>query len=248
MSSLKPSKVLVISKTLGYRHESIETAIDTLRNHPCTKETFAFTFTEEPEDHFSGISHLITFDALLFLSTTGDILSEKHLRSLAEYVSHLEKAVVGIHAATLTNPYNWSFRAIFGTSFHYHPELQSARVHKPKLPRLKESESREHESIARFPEEITVEDEWYNFYTDPAKAERYRLLLAVDEGTYRDEGERLRLDPHPVAWCREAGGEEGEDVRCRVWYTSLGHSQEIWRNEVFVRHVFDGLSWAIRRL
>lgn len=241
-----PSSVLVISATDGYRHESIETGIAYLRTH---SSTYTFTFTETPNDIFEHKERLLAYNALLFLSSIGPILSQASLANLAAYTSYPSKAVVGIHSATATCSESASFRTIFGTTFDYHPDLQTATVY--RLP-----EGAAHASTESFPEKVKIEDEWYNFTSDPRET-GVKLLLAVDDESYVDEGERLVLEPHPVAWFREedvegaevVGEEEGKGkrkCRCRVWYTSLGHSKEIWGEEVFVRHVMEGLRWATR--
>jgi len=43
---------------------------------------------------------------------------------------------------------------------------------------------------------------------------------------------------YEVAWCREYG-------KGRTFYTSLGHREDVWDNELFQKHLIAGIRWAI---
>lgn len=124
-----------------------------------------------------------------------------------------------------------------------------------------------HLSVRNLPSRTTVEDEQYNFLSDPRES-GVRVIAEWDRSSYVDKESGVRRKEEmgklqPAVWCREGGGGGGgrdrvassgsgsgnideEEVKCRVWYTSLGHSEEIWREEWFVKHVFDGIAWALR--
>lgn len=62
--ALTTPKILIFSRTLGYRHASIPNAIAALKAHP----TVLFDATEDPTLFTS--SNLANYDAVLFLMTT----------------------------------------------------------------------------------------------------------------------------------------------------------------------------------
>jgi hypothetical protein len=71
--------------------------------------------------------------------------------------------------------------------------------------------------------------------------DRVRVLMSID--TRRTDLDGLEgVEPggdYPQSWVREYG--EG-----RVFYTSLGHREDIWTNDpVFRAHVVGGIRWAL---
>jgi type 1 glutamine amidotransferase len=102
-----------------------------------------------------------------------------------------------------------------------------------------------HPSTAMLPSQWHVYDEIYNFKSDP-RTVNATVLLSADEASYSDPGVRKydQGTPHPIAWCQEHGaGASG--TAGRSFYTSLGHTNETWRDEVFLGHVIGGIRWAL---
>jgi type 1 glutamine amidotransferase len=79
-------------------------------------------------------------------------------------------------------------------------------------------------------------DEWYNFKANPKSVGDVHVLLSVDEGSY--EGGEHGAD-HPIAWCQEFEGG-------RSFYTALGHFDEAYQDEAFMRQLLNGILWAAR--
>lgn len=114
-----------------------------------------------------------------------------------------------------------------------------------------------HVSVRNLPARVTLEDEQYNFFSDP-RVSGVKVVAEWDRDSYVDDQAKKRKkemgELQPAIWCREGGsgsngsGEGGDEgsVKCRVWYTSLGHSEEIWGEEWFMEHVFGGIEWALR--
>lgn len=72
-STLVNPKVLIFSRTLGYRHESIPAAIASLRNHslyPSTNPTMNITFDDTEDPTTFTDDALSAYDAVCFLMTT----------------------------------------------------------------------------------------------------------------------------------------------------------------------------------
>lgn len=79
-----PGRVLIYSRTVGFRHDSIPTAIESLRSHSGTIDVI-FDQTED-QMQFTD-ENLQQYDALLFLSTTGE--GRRHICTLILFVQLL---------------------------------------------------------------------------------------------------------------------------------------------------------------
>src|SRR5215213_106630 len=97
-------RVLVFSKTAGFRHGSIETGVARVKQLG-TANNFAVDATEDATAF--GAANLRRFDAVIFLSTTGDVLDNTQQSAFENYIAD-GGGVVGIHAAADTE-YDWGF-------------------------------------------------------------------------------------------------------------------------------------------
>ncbi|MEV6347648.1 ThuA domain-containing protein [Actinoplanes sp. NPDC051851] len=205
--------LLVFTRTTGYRHDSIPAAVTALSRH------FTVTHSEDP----SAVTACARFDAVAFVSTTGDVLDPPARSALRAFVEN-GGGFAGIHSAAGTElTWDW-YGTLLGARFAGHPAgVQTATM------RVTPG----HPSTAHLPPEWTFTDEWYAF-TDVRKESL--LLVSVDEATY-EPGDFTMPAPHPQAWCRQI--ENG-----RSWYTSLGHEEAAWSDPAFLTHVVDGIRWT----
>lgn len=212
-------KVLVFSKTAGFRHESIPDGIKAIR---ALGDSNRFS-VEATED--AALFHpdtLKRFSAIIFLSPTGDVLNEAQQNALQQYIRN-GGGYAGIHAATDCE-YEWSwYGQMAGGYFNSHPHQQKAKIivtdHK-------------HISTAHLPEIWERKDEWYDYKTfNPS----VKILMKLDEGSYK--GGRMGKE-HPIAWYHEFEGG-------RVWYTGLGHTKESYTEPAFLKHILGGIQYAM---
>jgi len=97
------------------------------------------------------------------------------------------------------------------------------------------------------PAEWHIQEEMYNFKSDP-RAIGATVVLSANESSYVDTGARNfnQGTPHPSAWFQEHGaGVESGHIAGRSFYTSLGHLNETWQDELFLSHVFGGITWVL---
>ncbi|HUY93398.1 MAG TPA: ThuA domain-containing protein [Pirellulales bacterium] len=80
--------------------------------------------------------------------------------------------------------------------------------------------------------EFMVEDEWYSLKNFP---DDLHVILAMD--TQGMKGKDYERPPYPSTWARRH--EKG-----RVFYTSMGHREDVWTNPNFQRMLLGGLAWA----
>jgi type 1 glutamine amidotransferase len=213
------AQVLVFSRTLGFRHDSIPAGIAAIRSLGRANR-FSVSATEDARAFTR--KRLRPFDAVVFLNTTGDVLGPAQQAAFKSYIRH-GGGWVGIHAAADTE-YGWPFYGrLLGAYFQSHPAIQPAAI---------DVTDRSHPSTRSLPARWTRTDEWYNFRADPRGG--VHVLATLDESTYT--GGTMSAD-HPVAWChRFRGG--------RAWYTAGGHTIESYSEPLFRRHLLGGILWA----
>lgn len=217
-----PYEVLVFSKTAGFRHDSIPTGIATLQELGAEHD---FTVTATEDAAAFTPENLAGYEAVVFLSTTGDVLDDTQQDALQSYVDG-GGGYLGVHAAADTE-YDWPYyRQLVGAWFQSHPAIQDATV---------VTEDHEHPATAHFGPTWLHNDELYNYRTNPRA--QVHVLQTLDESTY--EGGEMGAD-HPITWCHPQ--EEG-----RSFYTGLGHTNESYADPDFRTLLLGGLQYAAGR-
>jgi len=213
-------RVLVFSRTTGYRHESIPTGVAALRELG-VEHRLDVDATEDATAFAAG--NLERYSAVVFLSTSGEVFNDDQRRALAAYVRG-GGGYVGVHGAATTE-YGWGFYGdLVGARFRRHPPAQVAVL---------DVEDRAHQATRHLADTWTWKDEYYDFQPDPRR--RVHVLLSVDESTY-DGGE---MGPgHPIAWCHEVGAG-------RCFYTALGHADQAFSAPEFRDHLHGGIQYAL---
>ncbi|MEU9699379.1 ThuA domain-containing protein [Streptomyces sp. NPDC047981] len=212
-------RVLVFSRTAGFRHDSIGTGVTALKELGA-QSGITVDATEEPRQFTTN--NLARYDAVVFLSTTGDVLNAEQQTAFEHYVS-TGGGYMGIHAAADTE-YDWEFYGgLVGAHFQSHPQIQPATVR---------VEDHDHPATEHLDATWQRTDEWYNYRTNPRG--QARILATLDETTY--EGGTMKGD-HPIAWCKSYGGG-------RSFYTGGGHTKESYAEPAFRQHLLGGLRYA----
>ncbi|MGW3622041.1 ThuA domain-containing protein [Streptomyces sp. NPDC000880] len=211
--------VLVFSKTAGFRHDSIPAGIDAIRALG-TANNFTVTATEDSAAFTPA--GLATYEAVVFLNTTGDVLDATQQSALQSYVDG-GGGFVGVHAAADTE-YEWpQYEQLVGARFKSHPAIQQATV---------KTEDGTHPATTHLGPTWTRTDEWYNYRTNPRSS--VRVLQSLDESTY--SGGEMAGD-HPITWCHPHGSG-------RSFYTGLGHTSESYADPAFRSLLLGGIRYA----
>src|SRR5262245_7996397 len=122
VSTLAKNKVLVFCKTAGYHHKSIDAGIKAIMQLGSEHHFSVDTTTDSTK---FTIANLKQYDAVIFLNTTGNVLSDEQQQAFQQYI---EKGggFVGVHAATDTE-YGWQWYGnLVGAYFGSHPKIQEA--------------------------------------------------------------------------------------------------------------------------
>ncbi len=214
-------RVLVFSKTKGYRHESITPGKAALLK--LGAENGFDVDTTENSAYFHEDS-LKRYRAVIFLSTTGDVLDAQQQNAFKRFIQ-AGGGYVGIHAAADTEYDWWWYGKMVGAYFKSHPHQQKARLLKMKTDQLDQ----------KTPEPWERFDEWYNYKNI---SDNIQVLYKLDEKSYQG-GENG--DDHPIVWYQEFDGG-------RVFYTGMGHTNESFQEKEFLDQVLLGVKYAIGKL
>jgi type 1 glutamine amidotransferase len=231
----KPRKVLVFSKTAGFRHGSIPTGVEAMKQ--MGKSTGAFEVTATEDDSFFEPEKLKDFDAVLFLNTTGEVFKSKEAgreerlkKSLVDFVKS-GKGLIGTHSATDTYKKWKDFNDMMGGAFAGHPWHTKIRV--------KNLEPGHPLNAAFAGKDFEIADEIYQFRKDTASADERRMLLSLSgEIVDKGKGNTGKEGLYPIAWLDKYG--DG-----RIFYCSLGHRDEIYWNPVILKHYLAGIQYAL---
>ena len=215
-----PYDVLVFSKTAGFRHDAIPAGITAIQQLGAANN---FTVTATEDAAAFTTANLAQYEAVVFLSTTGDVLNDTQQTAFEGYI-RAGGGYVGVHSAADTE-YDWPFYGrLVGAYFANHPAIQPATFS------VRETW---HPSTHPLPARFELRDEIYNFRPF-APGLQLQELLAVDESTY-DGG--THGEHHLVAWYQLIDGG-------RAFYTALGHTPEIYSDSLFRTHLRGGIRSA----
>jgi uncharacterized protein len=241
----KERRVLIFSKTNGFRHGSIPVGVLSLKR--LGEKTGAYTADHTEDESAFEPENLQKYDAVIMLNTTGEVFRPKELpqdpaarqkalereerlkQSLAGFVKS-GKGLAGTHSATDTY-HNWKeYNQMMGGTFAGHPWHQEVPIKNldPDSPVNKP-----------FGEQgFQVNDEIYQFRGDTALPSDRRMLLALDP-QQMDLSKGNRQDGfYPVSWIATYGGG-------RTFYCSLGHRDEIYYNPKVLQHYLAGFQYAM---
>ncbi len=253
----RPRKVLFFSKSSNFEHAVIKrrdgqpSFVEKILAELGPKQGIEFTFSKDGS--LFTPEYLAQFDAYIFY-TSGDLLAAgkdgNPPMTAAGKAALLDaikngKGFVGTHSATDTfhtgettetdtnRPRTWRYRNVgdqadpyvrmIGAEFIIHSVQQTSKmaVADPKFP-----------GLAKCAPSFEVMDEWYSL-TDFSK-DLHVLLVQETAGM---TGLPYQRPPYPATWARQHG-------QGRVFYTSMGHLENIWTNPVFQEILFGGLAWA----
>lgn len=216
-------RVLVYSKTLGFRHANIPLGVSAISE--LGKEN-GFSVEATEDSAVFTREKLANFKAVIFLSVTGDVLNEEQEQALKNFVTG-GGGFVGIHGA------------LFGPSacedkWEWYHDLccVSFKNHSAVVPATVDVEDHAHPSTTGLPAHWQRTDEWYNY--DGTPRGKAHVLATIDESTYK--GGTVGND-HPIAWCKPIG-------KGLMWYTAMGHTEESFREPLFLKHVLGGIQFA----
>jgi type 1 glutamine amidotransferase len=213
-------RVLLFSKTTGYRHASIPDAVAALTELG-VERGWLVTATEDAS--LFDATTLGELDVVVWLLTSGEVLDADERAAFESFIRS-GGGYVGVHSASDTE-FDWPwYGQLLGAYVSSHPAIQPAEL---------VVERGSHLSTAHLDPRWARTDEWYAFRTNP-RAD-VTVLLSIDETSYDPDG--TEMGDHPIAWYRGFDGG-------RAFYSALGHTSESYREPAFLDHLAGAIAWA----
>ncbi len=225
-------KILVFTKTGGFRHGSIPHGVYAMQQIGEKSGAFSTEHSEDPAVFTE--ENLKRFDAIMMLNTTGEPFDDDASKAAFEGFVKSGKGLIGIHAASDTF-YKWpEYGEMIGGYFDGHPwgAGDTVGIH---------LDDPDHVCNEPFHGEgFMIKDEIYQYKPEPYSREKLRILYSLDhETTDMTKGGMKREDgDYAVCWVRKYG--DG-----RVFYSNLGHNESTYRNAAVLEHFLSGIQFAL---
>jgi hypothetical protein len=230
-------RILVIGQTKGFEHDSVSDAMGSvwkMGHETGLWDTYMRTDTELLTKGKVGPNgkNLNDFNLIIFASTTGELeLTDEQKKDILSFVHDDGKGFVGIHAALDTN-YKWpEYGEMIGGWFNEHPwgTFWAPIINEdPSFPATKHFAS----AFMKY-DEIYQPKEW--------SRDKVHVLLRLDESKLNYENNpRIHRTDHDfaVAWSKMYG-------KGRVFYSTLGHTNESWNDPDVYGMYFQAIKWAL---
>ena len=231
----KKRKLLFIGESKGFQHDSISHAmatIEKLGQQSGLWDTYLRTDTQLITNRGIGnnAKTLKNFDAVMFF-TTGELdMDDEQKAALLAFIKDEGKGFLGTHSAADTF-YKWpDYGDMLGAWFDQHPWGQ---VHCEI-----NVEDRAFPATKQFPAHFPIYDEIYQFKN--YSRDKVRVLMSLDPSSVDLSNKNVhRTDKDfAVTWVRQYG-------KGRVFYSSLGHREEVWDRPDIQQMWTEAVKWAM---
>jgi len=230
-------KVLMYSASFGFRHSCVTRPLDGGLSH--AEKAFKKFATDAGYEVFLTQDHnelkndgqFDRFDAIVFYTTDSPPINRDAFLTWLRDAG----AFIGVHCATDTF-YDWKeYGRLIGGSFETHGPVNH-------MPVTLDVEEPDHPATCMLGDQWTIADEIYHI-RDFRKDDVAELISVDQEATPEEVVEKHRFKKgryYPVSWTNTEG-------KGRVFYTSLGHREDVWTNPTFQEHLIGGIAWALGR-
>src|SRR5579884_4315065 len=230
-------RVLVIGAAKGFEHDSITDSMATVWRMGRESGMWDANLRTDYEWLTKGQvgrngRNLNQFDALVLANTTGEMdLTDEQKKDFLSFVHDDGKGLVGIHAALDCN-YNWpEYGEMMGGWFDQHPWMTFDApiiLEDPNFP-----------ATRHFPHAFMKHDEIYQ--AKNWSRDKVNVLMRLDENKLNyDNNPRIHRTDHDfaVAWSKMYG-------KGRVFYSTLGHTNESWNDPDVQKMYFEAIKWVL---
>ncbi len=229
----KKKKILFYSQSFGFRHSVVQRPLTGEMAH--AEKIFKEIATKAGYEVFISQDHndlkedqYKQYDAVVTYTSGNPPINRENLMKFVREGG----AFVGIHASTDTFK-DWpDYVKMIGAAFkgHHAQRVATLKIDVPDHPATKMLE-----------QGWKLQDEYYLF-GDTFSPESSRMLVSIDtQKTSEDDLKAMGMKPGsvvPIAWTRTEG-------KGKVFYTSLGHREDVWTNPAYQKHLLGGIAWAL---
>ena len=235
----KTRKVLFFTKSAGFQHSCVTRKGEELSHAEKVLiemgKKSGFDVTATKDGRFFTPERLAEFDVIAFY-TTLDLTKEGTDKSppmpsngkevLFDFIRS-GKGFVGFHCASDTfhsqgrkiDPYI----RMLGGEFKTHGKQQKSKILAAKGTKFPIKDLKDFE----------MHEEWYDLYNFNPDMH----VIQVQDTKSMEEESYKKLENYPMTWARKEG-------KGRVFYTSMGHREDVWTNPLFQAVTLGGMAWA----
>ena len=217
-------KVLVFSKTSGFRHDSIAAGIAMVQQ---IAQANGYSVTASEDSTLFTTANLAQYSTIVFMNTTGDIFTDAQKTAFKSYMEN-GGGFVGTHSAADTeHSWDWYTDTLFaGAEFIHHGD---------GIPRAKvKIEKQENTLVKHIGAEWMLGDEWYFWKTNPRTVGNVEVLGALDRTSYVSN---YPVADHPVIFTNRVG-------TGRMFYTAIGHVDANFSDPNMVEMIRKAIEWT----
>jgi type 1 glutamine amidotransferase len=224
----RPARVLVVTATAGFYHDSIPTArrvLEEVAERSGDLEV-VMALGDVRSLNLLNAATLAEVDVVCFANTSGELpLDHEQKSALLDFVAG-GRGFVGTHSATDTF-YEWpAYGELVGASFRAHPWIEPVTV---------VVEDAEHPMTRGLGPSFEIAEEIYVFRANPRPS--VHTLLRLDRERAGPPADLPDEGDYPLAWCKAYGAG-------RVCYNALGHFAATWEDPRFQSQLLGALRWA----
>jgi len=218
-------KVLAITWAQGFKHSSRALAAETVKNlgeKTGQWEVVEIVDTRDATNAAMAPDKIKNLDMIFFANTTGDLGWTPEVR--AGFYDWIRNGggYAGVHSASDTYHGDADYLDLVRGEFQTHGPQVKVTIY---------NQDPKHPACADLPASFEIYDEIYEFKNWDRK--RVHMLLTMHKHPQKDE-----QGDFPVAWTNRVG-------KGRMFYTSLGHREDVYANELYLKHLTGGLQWAL---
>ena len=211
----------------GFQHASKNEAVGMIEK---LGQDFQWEVISTDSSEVLNTKNLSKYNVVVFNNNCGNkgrILSRDQQQAFQHYIRN-GGGFIGIHCAGALwkeeGQFQQWYERLLGSRMVDHPAVQQANLI---------VEAKTHPITNHLDSPWSIKDEWHRFDHNPR--ESVNVLLSLDEASY--EGEQKMGGDHPFTWYQYFEGG-------RSFFTSLGHTPEIYGNKDFKEMVRKGVEWA----
>jgi type 1 glutamine amidotransferase len=224
----EPPRLILVTQSADFVHDVVKRDNGPSRVERTFDELARRTglFTVDWTDDVTTLSpQRIRAARVIVFYTTGNLpLTDDQFDAFEQWLRG-GGAFFGVHCATDTLAGHPRYPQIIGAKFDGHPWNADATV------TIKVHDA-DWEACKPYAPDATFTEEVYQFKDfDPVQV---RVLMSLDMS--RTE---LKVPRHvPIAWCKSYG-------RGKVFYTELGHRDDVWASERYQAHLIGAIRWLL---
>ncbi|MGW5202083.1 ThuA domain-containing protein [Streptomyces spiralis] len=230
-SSGNQYRVLVFTKSTAAEPAVTAAGVDAIRQ---LGDQLRFAVQVTDDSRKFDEEHLKQYRAVVFLNTSGDVLTATQQDAFESYY-RAGGGLVAIGSAIEAQP-DWKFLSdVLGTRASGRTDVQPGTI---------KVADRVHEASKNLPEYWTRSDAWYNFKSNVRGKSHVLATVVEDTFTKQPSGETLTGisggtmgADHPVTWCKDFEGG-------RSFYTALGNTAAGFREGDMRSHLGGAIKWA----